>query len=127
MRPYQPGEASPIPPYGEQPAEVQLLDPGERVDLDDRSDHFRSLSCGNGGAAGQRVPDDHRGAAEVPDDAEEVTRNVRATGGGLAGHRRPVEAGLAVPPQVRVHHPDSRVGQERHEVAIVVPPGTHAV
>ena len=63
----------------QQPAQVGLWFPGERVDLDDPADLLRSRRRGDGGGpARERVPDDDRGPAQMADQREQVAGDVGA-------------------------------------------------
>ena len=63
----------------QQPAQVEPRFPGERVDLDDPGDLLRLRRRGDGRrAAGERVPDDDRGPAQVIDQGEQVAGDVGA-------------------------------------------------
>jgi hypothetical protein len=67
------------------------------------------------------VPDDDRGPAQMADQRSQVARDVGT------GDRRPAQAGLAVPAQVRVGHPVAGLGQHRGQEPVGLPAVADAV
>jgi len=122
LRAAQQEQAPAVAPDPQQGAQVELLGPGERVDLDDRGDHVRPGRRGDGGGpARDGVPDDDRGPAQVTGQREQVAGDV------AAGDRRPAHAGLAVSAQVRGGHPVAGLGQHRGQEPVGLPAVADAV
>jgi hypothetical protein len=106
----------------QEPDEVDALLPGERGELDDADDHVGRGGRGDGGGpAADRLPDDDGRPAEVADDGDEVTGDVRAL------VRRPRGAGVAAAADVHVRDPVAGGDELRDDEPVRVAAVAHAV